>query len=96
MLMDYSIFPKEIRWVSVDCNTIRNGRNHKGGIDCGTDVDLFKAIAAMTPFNDREQWFTDGQDWRLCHDEVVTKMVIPSYSLYHKATAEEILKHFKK
>ncbi|MCM1250327.1 MAG: hypothetical protein NC209_04190 [Alistipes sp.] len=64
-------------------------------IDCGTDVELFKALAAMNYENDREQWFTDGNDWCLCHDDIVTKMVIPSYALYHKATAAEIVEHFK-
>lgn len=67
----------------------------QGYIDCGTNVSLFKALAAMNNENDREQWFTDGMDWRLCHDIIVTKMAIPSYALYHKATAEEIIEHFK-
>ena len=64
-------------------------------IDCGTDIEFFKALAARSQKTDREQWFTDGTDWRLCHDDVITKMVIPSYALYHKATVEEIVKHFK-
>lgn len=54
-------------------------------INCGTDVELFKALAAMNDENDREQWFTNGRDWVLCHDEFVSK----------KATAEEIIAHFK-
>lgn len=66
-----------------------------GYIDCGHDVELFKALAAMNDEDDYMQWFTDGRDWRLCPDIVVTKMVIPSYSLYRKATAEEIIEHFK-
>ena len=28
-----------------------------GAIDCGTDIELFKALAAMNDENDREQWF---------------------------------------
>lgn len=31
-----------------------------GLINCGTDVELFKALAAMNDENDRDQWFTDG------------------------------------
>lgn len=26
-------------------------------IDCGENIELFKALAAMTDYNDREQWF---------------------------------------
>ena len=63
--------------------------------DCGENIELFKALAAMNVENDREQWFTDGMDWRLCHDSIITKMVIPNYVLYHKATAAEIIEHFK-
>lgn len=63
--------------------------------DCGENIEMFKALAAMNSDNDREQWFTDGMDWRLCHDSIVTKMMIPSYALYHKATAAEIIEHFK-
>lgn len=63
--------------------------------DCGSSIELFKALAAMNYNNDYMQWFTDGRDWRLCPDVVVTKMVIPSYALYNKATAEEVVEHFK-
>lgn len=63
--------------------------------DCGENIEMFKALTAMNSDNDREQWFTDGMDWRLCHDSIVTKMMIPSYTLYHKATAAEIIEHFK-
>lgn len=66
-----------------------------GRIDCGNNIELFKALAAMNYNNDYMQWFTDGRDWRLCPDVIVTKMVIPSYALYRKATAEEIIEHFK-
>lgn len=63
--------------------------------DYGENIEMFKALAAMNSDNDREQWFTDGMDWHLCHDSIVTKMMIPSYALYHKATAAEIIEHFK-
>lgn len=83
--------PKGIsKAVGYPCKQVR-----KSDIDCGSDIELFMALAAMNQENDLEQWFTDGQDWRLCHDEVITKMVNPSYALYHKATVEEIIEHFK-
>lgn len=74
----------------------------QGAIDCCANIERFKALAALTTYCDREQWFTDGQDWQLCHDqwwflpdEIATKKVIPSTS-YHKATVKEIIKYFKK
>ena len=73
----------------------RDVKNIPSFVDCGTNVELFKALAAMTQYNDKWQWFTDGSDWVLCPDKVVTKQVIPSYALYHKATVEEIVEHFK-
>ncbi len=71
-------------------------------IDCGTNVNLFKALAAMNDENDYMQWFVDrvgGDDeydpsgdygWYLCKDTKLRCAV----DCYSKATAEEILKHF--
>ena len=77
-------------------------------IDCGDNVELFKALAAMNDENCREQWFTDGVTWGLCKDdywdiqvaewdarnddERLNMSVSPQC---HKATAEEIIAHFK-
>ncbi len=73
-----------------------------GFIDCGTNVELFKALAAMNDNNDREQWFIDrvgGDDeydpqgdygWYLCKDDKLRCAV----DCYSKATAAEIIKHF--
>lgn len=68
----------------------------KKAIDCGDNIELFKALAAMNNENDKEQWFKNGIDWRLCHDSIITKMVIPNYALYRKATAQEIIEHFNR
>lgn len=62
--------------------------------DCGTDIELFKALAAMNAENDREQWFIEeGRMFKCTSDK------LHNYS-YHvlytrKATAEEIIEHFK-
>ena len=32
-------------------------------IDCGTNEELFLAIAALRDDTDENQWFTDGKDW---------------------------------
>lgn len=62
---------------------------------CGSNIELFKALAAMNDKNDREQWFIEeGRMFKCTSDK------INNYS-YHwlttrKATAEEIVEHFKK
>lgn len=63
-------------------------------IDCGENIELFKALAAMNDENDREQWFVEEGRIFKC-----TSNKINNYS-YHwmttrKATAEEIVEYFK-
>ena len=62
-------------------------------IDCGANIELFKALAAMNDENDREQWFVsnEGSEWAIC------KKTLNVYSgvLCRKATAEEIVEYFK-
>ena len=69
-----------------------------GLIDCGTNEDLFLAIAALRDDTDKNQWFTDGDLWFKCGDETV------EYHLnhlnecgrkIHKATVDELIEHFK-
>lgn len=71
-----------------------------GKLNCGTNIELFKALAAMNDENDRDQWFILKEKfvvkkWRLeekmllCHDDMNLA------TLMRKATAEEIVKHFK-
>lgn len=67
-------------------------------IDCGENIELFKALAAMNDENDREQWFID----ELGHFEkcrVKEANIVVWIMLYgktpRKATAEEIIEHFK-
>lgn len=69
-------------------------------IDCGTDIELFKALAAMNDKNDREQWFTDTADgFSKCSVDRWLDEWQPEYhdrySIWRKATAEEIVEHFK-
>ena len=62
-------------------------------IDCGENIGMFKALAAMNDENDREQWFVsnEGSEWAIC------KKMLNVYSgvLCRKATAEEIVEYFK-
>lgn len=68
--------------------------------DCGTDVELFKALAAMNDENDRDQWFMchrgSGEDFYSGHlfhcDEVYC---LCTEIEQRTATAEEIIEHFK-
>lgn len=81
--------PKGIsKAVGYPCKQVR-----KTDIDCGRNIDLFKALAAINDENDREQWFTDGTRWYLCE----TKTAHPDYKAlcYHKATVEEIIERHK-
>ncbi len=78
-------------------------------IDCGRNVELFKALAAMNDENCLYQWFTDGHNWGICEDEywaiqVAEWDVEENDEMFnmaispqcHKAAAEEIVEHFKK
>ena len=69
-------------------------------IDCGTNEELFLAIAALRDDTDKYQWFTDGDKWILC-----PKIKFSTYWVYyhidvntdtiHKATVNELIEHFK-
>lgn len=69
-------------------------------IDCGTNEELFLAIAALRDDTDKYQWFTDGDKWILC-----PKTKFSTYWVYyhidvntdtvHKATVNELIEHFK-
>lgn len=65
-------------------------------IDCGEDIELFKALAAMNDENDNEQYFvTELAGSSYCvHKNRNTNI---AYSLTcRKATVAEIIEHFKK
>lgn len=83
--------------VGYPCKQVR-----KTDIDCGENIELFKALAAMNDENDREQWFTDtADDFCLCSsdrwsDEWQKENFEKYYCYWRKATAAEIIEHFKK
>lgn len=69
-----------------------------GYIFCGTNVELFKALAAMNDENDREQWFVvdDGfEEEMVCSKSEVDYDYILSCYDHRKATTEEIISYFK-
>ena len=86
-----------------DCCILDN----KSYIDCGTNEDLFLALAALRDDTDVNQWFVmdveeyidiNQGDWFLATDRNKGKhigtQIDPMYC--HKATVEEIIEHFKK
>jgi len=68
-------------------------------IDCGTNEELFLAIAALRDDTDKYQWFTDGDLWFKCGDEVCNETIEYYLNKYgrkiHKATVNELIEHFK-
>ena len=65
-----------------------------GLIDCGTNEELFLAIAALRDDTDNGQWFTDGNGyWQQC----IGSFKFPSLAKekLHKATVQELIEHFK-
>ena len=63
-------------------------------IDCGTDEEMFLALAALRDDTDRNQWFVDDVAgvWERSGSELPSKYMQLNG---HKATAEEIVEHFK-
>ena len=69
------------------------------GFDCGENIELFKALAAMNDKNDREQWFvvehTGNADEIVLANSEDALAYIQSGDGYRKTTAAEIIEHFK-
>lgn len=66
-------------------------------IDCGTNEELFLALAALRDDSDYMQWFTDGENWfqNQQNDIEVIRYGASNPINCHKATVEEIIEHFK-
>lgn len=63
-------------------------------IDCGTNEEMFLALAALRDDTDRNQWFVDDVAgvWERSESELPSKYMQLNG---RKATAEEIVEHFK-
>ena len=67
-------------------------------LDCGTNEELFLALAALRDDTDKNQWLTDGKIWgKFGEDLSLYPIPIINYlqSKGHKASVEEIIEHFK-
>lgn len=80
-------------------------RLYPNATDCGTNEELFLAIAALRDDSDKAQWFVSdaNQFTGMCMTAVdfgeflfcsIDKF--PPSGLFHKATVEELIKHFSK
>lgn len=67
-------------------------------IDCGTNEDLFLALAALMDDIDIHQWFTDSKEWFQCRFLKVGMHYYDKpeilFERWHKATVEELIEHF--
>ena len=74
--------------------TITPGCNLSYVMDCGTNEELFLAIAALRDDSDEEQYFTNGKEWRKLSKNIPWQQ--DSFTIEcHKATVEELIEHFK-
>lgn len=64
-----------------------------GFIDCGTNEDLFLAIAALRDDSDKHQLFVDDYDDSIWQKSEWNNA---NFTKAHKATVEELIKHFNK
>ena len=82
-------------------NIICNADISKYDIDCGTNEELFLAIAALRDDTDKNQWVIDEANecfgwedsWMICDKDDMNERAV--YTHYRKATVEEIIEHFK-
>ena len=79
-----------------------NAYNEKTGfIDCGTNEELFLAIAALRDDSDKFQYFTNGVFWIKCSQLELKHELDNNYEEFcvadfHKATVSELINHFNK
>ena len=79
-----------------------NAYNEKTGfVDCGTNEELFLAIAALRDDSDKFQYFTNGVFWIKCSQLELKHELDNNYEEFcvadfHKATVQELIEHFNK
>lgn len=70
-------------------------------IDCGTNEDMFLAIAALRDDSDKYQWFVSSeghyrQSMDEAFDEGMANYIHYFPTRWHKATVSELVEHFGK
>lgn len=72
-----------------------NAKKHNKSYDCGENIELFKALAAMNDENDHYQWFVATlMPERLVLNNSMVDNRLFTGPLFRKATAEEIIEYF--
>lgn len=111
---EYIYPPKEERLGDkVICDTYCVGVAHDAQtftalncIDCGTNIELFRALAAMNNENDQEQWYSYTEYPTNESKNGVRRLIFNEHTrfdsfvdvpsgYYRKATVEEIVEYFK-
>lgn len=75
--------------------------DYEDSVDCGTDEELFLALAALRDDTDKYQWVIDEANecfgwensWSICDKDDMNESVV--YTHYRKATIKEIIEYFK-
>lgn len=80
--------------VDVAATNAAEGLVAYGLIDCGENIELFKALAAMNDENDLNQYFIDERNGSMNFSECAHIGI--NALVYHKATTKEIIEYFKK
>ena len=81
-----------------------NSEESKNCVDCGTNEELFLAIAALRDDTDKYQWFVNEKmEFVFCNQSELKHVIDNSYdwcdysvSDFHKATVEELTNHFSR
>lgn len=103
--LGYKVFPNFIYFPCLSCSNgyaiPADNLNRDGNFDCKDNENLFLALAALRDDSDYMQWFVWGKRWMLwkcdCnpHRTQSTTGISSVFLRGHKATAEEIIEHFK-
>ena len=83
---------------------IKDAIKNSGMIDCGTNEQLFLALAALRDDSDKNQWFICIKDLETAFESFykgdfilckINKFSKPEDDYFRKATVEEIIEYFK-
>jgi hypothetical protein len=69
-----------------------NSKSQNPWIDCGDNEELFITLAEYKDGTAKNQWFVADNIWVKCSNDIPDKYIQLNG---HKATPEEIIKHFK-
>ena len=84
---------------------LTDDNNYPNAIDCSHSRKQFQALASINNNSITDQWLTDGKNWlRIKYSDYNTITTLSKVGMlekflnehYHKATAKEIIEHFKK